>query len=118
LGVDVGADAAVALGLGDHVHGERRLARRLRPVDLDDPASRESTDSEGNVERQGARGDGLDGHVCALAHAHDRTLAELLVDLAQSHLECLVSFHRTPFLSWSALSRRSPYGGGVTITPL
>ena len=29
LGVDVGADAAVALGLGHDVHGERRLARRL-----------------------------------------------------------------------------------------
>ena len=30
LGVDVGADAAVALRFGDDVHGQRRLARRLR----------------------------------------------------------------------------------------
>ena len=55
LGVDVGADAAVALGLGHHVHGEGGLARRLRAEDLDDPAPGQAADAEGEVEGQGAR---------------------------------------------------------------
>ena len=62
LGVDVGADAAVALGLGHHVHGEGGLARGLRAVDLDDPAPGQAADAEGEVEGQGAGGDVLDGH--------------------------------------------------------
>ena len=37
-----------------------------------------------------ARGDGLDGHRALLAHLHDGALAELLLDLAEGHLECLV----------------------------
>ena len=55
LGVDVGADAAVALGLGHHVHGEGGLARGLRAVDLDDPAPGQAADAEGQVEGQRAR---------------------------------------------------------------
>ena len=62
LGVDVGAHAAVALGLGDDVHGQRRLARGLRAVDLGDAAAREAADAEGEVEREGPGGDRLDGH--------------------------------------------------------
>ena len=54
LGVDVGADAAVALGLGHHVHGQGRLARGLRTEDLDDPAPGEAADAEGEVEGQSA----------------------------------------------------------------
>ena len=57
LGVDVGADAAVALGLGHDVHGEGGLARRLRAVDLDDPAPGQAADAEGEVEGEGAGGD-------------------------------------------------------------
>ena len=62
LGVDVGADAAVALGLGHDVHGEGGLARRLRAEDLDDPAPGQAADAEGEVERERAGGDGLDRH--------------------------------------------------------
>ena len=93
LGVDVGADAAVALGLGDHVHGERRLAGRLRAEDLDDPAPGQAADAEGEVEREGTRGDGLDADVALLAEPHDRALAVLLLDLAERHVERLVTFH-------------------------
>ena len=93
LGVDVGAHAAVALGLGDHVHGERRLARRLRAEDLDDPAPGQAADAEREVERERTGGDGLDADVAALAQLHDRALAELLVDLAERHLECLLAVH-------------------------
>ena len=51
LGVDVGAHATVALGLGHDVHGERRLTRRLRAVDLGDAATGQTADAEGEVER-------------------------------------------------------------------
>ena len=79
LGVDVGADAAVALGLGHDVHGEGGLARRLRPVDLDDPPAGQAADAEGEVEGEGAGGDRLDlARWPLLAHLHDRALAELL----------------------------------------
>ena len=54
LGVDVGAHTAVALGLGDDVHGEGGLARRFRAVDLDDPPPRQASDAECQVERQRA----------------------------------------------------------------
>ena len=51
LGVDEGADAAVALRFGHDVHGEGRLARRLGPEDLDDAAPRDAADAEREVER-------------------------------------------------------------------
>ena len=93
LGVDVGAHAAVALGLGDDVHGERRLPRRLGAVDLDDPAAGQPADAEGEVEREGAGGDRGDPDVAPLAELHDRALAVLLLDLPEGHVECLMTFH-------------------------
>ena len=99
LGVDVGARSTVALRLGDHVHGERRLTRRLRAEDLDDPAPGKSADTEREVERERTRGDGFDADVAPLAQLHDRALAELLVDLGECHIECLLAVHcETPFL--------------------
>ena len=46
LGVDVGADAAVALGLGHDVHGEGGLAGGLGTEDLDDAAAGQAPDAE------------------------------------------------------------------------
>ena len=80
LGVDVGADAAVALRLGHDVHGEGRLTGGLRAEHLHHTAPRQAADAEGEVERQRTRRDGLDAHGGLVAHPHDRTLAELLVD--------------------------------------
>ncbi|MEY3467783.1 MAG: hypothetical protein RL532_1090, partial [Actinomycetota bacterium] len=88
LSVDIGTDAAVALGLGDNVHGERRLTRRLGAEDLDHATARHTTHAEGDIKWQGARRHGLDGHRLFFAHAHDRTSAELLVDLPEGGLEC------------------------------
>ena len=99
LGVDVRAHAAVALRLGDDVRRERRLPGRLRPEDLDDPATRQAADAEREVERERAGRDGLDPDVAALAQLHDRALAELLLDLAERHVECLVAIHRRTPLS-------------------
>jgi len=117
LGVDVGTDAAVALPLGHDVHGQGRLPRGLGSVELDDPAPGQPTDTEGQVEGHGAGGNGLDGHVHPLAHAHDRALAELLLDVPDRHIERLVTFHRIPSRRGGWI-RASPYGWGVTITLL
>src|SRR5207237_1170980 len=120
-GVDVRADAAVALGLGDDMGGQRRLARRLRAEDLDDPAPREPADAEGEVEGEGARRHRFDPHVAPLAEPHDRAFAELLLDLAEGHVERLVTIHRGS--SWMGDAVRQgrgklpsgrPYGEGGT----
>ncbi len=89
FGVDVGADTAVALGFGHHVHCEGGLTRGLGTVHLNDASPRQTADSEGHVEGQGSRGDGLNGEVRSLAHAHDRAFAELLFDLAERGVKCL-----------------------------
>ena len=89
LGVDERGHAAAALGLGDHVQGERRLARGLRAVDLDHAAARHPADAERGVERQRAGGDGGDVDLLPAAEPHDRALAELLVDLGEGGLDRL-----------------------------
>ena len=114
LGVDVGADAAVALGLGDDVHGQGGLARGLRTEDLDHTATREPADAEGDVQRERPVDDGLDVHRGLLAHLHDRALAELLLDLAEGHLECLLSFHCHVFSSFVGVLRRAGAPVGET----
>jgi hypothetical protein len=96
LGVDEGADPAAALRLGDHVVDERRLARRLRPEDLDDPAARQPADSEREVERQRARRDGADRYRRVVVHLHHRALAELPLDLAEGDVESLFAIHDQP----------------------
>ena len=99
LGVDVGARAAVALRLGHDVHGERGLTGGLRAEDLDDAAARQAADTQRQVERQRACGDRLDGHVGLVAHAHDRALTELLLDLTECRVECFFALHRSPSFS-------------------
>ena len=71
----------------------RGLARRLGPEDLDHPAPGQAADPEGEIEREGTGGDDLHQHRPLLAHPHDGPLAELLVDLAEGHLEGLVPLH-------------------------
>ena len=93
LGVDERADAAAALRLGDHVVDERRLARRLRPEDLDDAAARQPADAERDVERERPRRDGADRDLGLVVHLHDGALAELTLDLSQHRVECLLAIH-------------------------
>jgi hypothetical protein len=114
LGVDEGGDAAPLLGLGDDVEGQRRLARRFRPVDLHHPAAGDAADAEGDVEAQGSRGDHLDGRKrVTVPEAHDGALAELFFDLAQGHIESfflafLCPAHRNPFLLSAFAGEKSP----------
>ena len=88
LGVDERADAAQLLGAGEHVVEQRGLAGRLRAEHLDDAAARDAAHAEREVERQGARRDGVDPHLGGVVpHLHDRALAEVLADLRQRTVE-------------------------------
>ena len=87
LGVDEGDHAAGALRVGRDVVAERRLAARLGAVDLGDPAARHAADAERQVERHRAGRDGLDVLGAAVAEAHDRAAAELLLDLEDGGLD-------------------------------
>ena len=57
LGVDEGGDAAQALGLGDHVKREGRLAGRFGAEDLDHAAAGDAPDAQRVVDREGGRRD-------------------------------------------------------------
>src|SRR5258705_12970301 len=85
LRIDECGHPARLLRLGNHLERKRRLARRLRPEDLDDAAAGNSADAERIVDADGACGDAL--HRCnraTLAEAHDGSLAELFFDLTDS----------------------------------
>ena len=88
LGVDERRHAAELLRLGDDLQRQRGLAGRLRPEDLDDAAARHAADAERVVDADGAGGNGVDRLDGAfLAEAHDRALAELLLDLADGQFD-------------------------------
>ncbi|CAB4941530.1 unannotated protein [freshwater metagenome] len=121
FGIDIGADATVALSFGNNVHGEGGLTRRLWAVDLDNATTRQTANAEREVEGQSAGGDRLDPHGALLAHLHDRALTKLLLDLAKRHVECLVAFlrerwavrflcHRLLLLGVRPRSARDSYG--------
>jgi len=96
LGVDEGAGAALLLGLGHHLQGERGLAGGFRAVDLHHPPLGQAAHAQGHVQAQGAGGDDLQVlDDAAVAHLHDGALAELLLDLGQGRAEglALVVFH-------------------------
>ena len=90
LRVDERRDAARLLRVGDRVEGDRRLARGLRAVDLDDAAARQTADAERDVERDRPGRDHLDGRTDVVAEAHHRALAVALLDLAHHRGEGLV----------------------------
>ena len=91
LGVDVGGGAAGLLHLRHDLQRQRRLARRFRPVDLDDAAARQPADAERDVEAERAGRDDLQVVLdLGVAHLHDRALAELLFDLRERSGERLV----------------------------
>ena len=91
LGVDERRDAAGALRVGDRVQGQRRLTRRLRSVDLDDAAARETADAERDIEGDRAGGHDLDGSALVAAEAHHRALPELPVDLGEGRFQGLLA---------------------------
>ncbi len=99
LGVDERGGTAGTLAAGNGLQRHGGLAGGLRPVDLDHTSTRQATDAKRDVQPQRAGGHRLDGFVDAVAHAHDRALAELLFDLAEGGGErlALVVIHRLVF---------------------
>jgi hypothetical protein len=73
---------------------ERRLPRRLRPEDLDDPPARQAADPEREVERQRPGGDGPDRDGGLVAHPHHRPLAEVPLDLGEGDVQSLLAIHQ------------------------
>ena len=94
LRIDEGAGTAGLLRLRDHMQGQGRLARALRPEDLDHPALGQPADAESDIEAQRARRYGLDlDRPVVLAELHDRALAKGAFDLAEGGIECFLSVH-------------------------
>jgi len=85
------ADAAALLRVRDGVQRQRRLARRLRAVDLDDAAAGQSADAERDIQRDRSGGDDGDRRTLVRAQAHDGAFAELAVDLGEGGLESLLA---------------------------
>ena len=83
LDVDEGDLAALLLGLGQDVQGQRGLTAGFRAVHLDDTAARHTAHTQRHIQTQAAGGDGFHLHGGIVAQLHDGTLAELLFDLGQ-----------------------------------
>ncbi len=81
FGVDKGGGPAFFLGLGGHMQRQRRLAGTFRTVDFDNAALWQSANAERDVEAERAGGNRLNINHIAVAKAHERALAESLVDL-------------------------------------
>ena len=90
LGIDESADAALALGFGDDVIDERRLAGGLGAEDLAHAAARQTADAECEVEAETAGRDRCDRYAIIVTQAHDCTLAVLLLDLCQRCADSLL----------------------------
>ena len=87
LDVHEAADAALALGFGDRVETEGRLARAFRAIDLHDPPLGVATDAQRHVQAQAAAGDRLHLQLGGLAQFHDDAFAVLLVQIGQRCLQ-------------------------------
>ncbi len=83
LGVDVGRQAALLLGLGHHVQGQGGLAAGLRPVDFHHAALGHPAHAQRRIQGDGAGADDFDalGGAHAVAQLHDGALAEGPLDV-------------------------------------
>ena len=90
LGIDEGAGLAFALSLGNHLQGQRGLARGFRAVDFHHPAAGQTANAERHVQREGAGRDGFDVHGLAVAQTHDGAFTKLFLNLTQRCRQCLL----------------------------
>src|SRR6266567_919645 len=94
LGIDKRRDAAQLLGFGDDMKRERRLAGRLRSVQLGHATARDTPHSKREVQQQRAGWD--DGDLAAqrglLTQLHDCALPVALDDLGHRRVEGLLFF--------------------------
>ncbi len=102
LRIDECRRPACLLCLRDGMERDGRLAARLRPEDLDDAPSRKPAYAQGRIKRERAGGYRLDPRgFAAVSEPHDRPFAELLFDLGQRHLDCLILVARSSAISIS-----------------
>ena len=119
LGVDERGGAAAPLGLGDDLQGQRGLARRLGPEDLDDAAAGDAADAQRVVDADRSGRDAGHRGDRALPEPHDGALAELFLDLAHRHVDGLVALAQIPFLGHGYLTTcRRHRSGGVRKVPV
>src|SRR5439155_2961847 len=113
LRVDKRGEAAELLRFRNHLKGKGRLAGRLRSEDLDDAAARHAADAEREVDADRAGGNGVDRlNGAFLAKAHDRSLAELLFDLADGDVDSLEAFAVLTVVSFDGGHARAPVTRG------
>jgi hypothetical protein len=84
------SEPSVSLGFSDDVQRKARLARTLRPVDLNDPAAGNTADTEREVERECPGGDHIHFPDLFVTHSHDGARAKLALDLGHGHFNVLV----------------------------
>ncbi len=82
--VDEGGQTAQALGFGNDLQRDRRLAGGFRSEDLSNPAARHAAHAERSVEADGSSGDNGDRQQGFFgAETDDGALAKLLFDLGK-----------------------------------
>ena len=89
LRIDESDLTAALLRFSKDVQSEGGLTGRFGTVDLDDTALRNTADTKRGIQSQRTGRDRLHIHFRAVAQAHNSTLAEALVQLSQSGLQCL-----------------------------
>ena len=90
LRVDVRRDAAGLLGVRDDMQAERRLAARLRSVDLADATARDAPHADRRIEVDRAGRDRLDADLLIRPQPHDRALSAALLDLGNGQIQRLL----------------------------
>ena len=83
FGVDEGGDAAVALGMGHDMQGQRGFTAGFRPEDFDHATAGNALSAQGDVQRQTAGRDALDRRSGADAQRHNGPLAKFFLNLGQ-----------------------------------
>ena len=93
LGIDEGCHAALLLRLRNDLQRDRRLARGLRPEDLNHAAARKAADAQRRVKGNRSRGNhGNRDHGSLASQLHDGALAKLLFDLRHRQVDCPAFF--------------------------
>ncbi len=89
--VHKGTGLASTLGFRDHLEGQRGLAGRFRPEDLDHPPQGQTTNAQGHIQPQRPRRHCRHRLPWLVAHFHDRALAELAFNLGERGVQCLLA---------------------------
>ena len=81
LGIDVGSDASLLLGIRHNMQAQRCLAAGLRSVNLGHASARNSTNADRRIKIDRTGGDGLHTNFGVGTESHDRSLSTTLFDL-------------------------------------